>query len=70
MIEAANNAKKFTETTVGRNSRFTEKIAKSVFFLMTLTMVLPLLLIIGFLFYKAWPALSICLLYTSPSPRD
>ena len=59
MIEAANNAKKFTETTVGRNSRFTEKIAKSVFFLMTLTMVLPLLLIVGFLFYKAWPALSI-----------
>ena len=59
MIEVANNAKKFTETTVGRNSRFTEKIAKSVFFLMTLTMVLPLLLIVGFLFYKAWPALSI-----------
>ena len=59
MIEVANNAKKFTETTVGRNSQFTEKIAKSVFFLMTLTMVLPLLLIIGFLFYKAWPALSI-----------
>ena len=59
MTEPVNNAMRFTETRIGRNSLLTEKIAKFVFLLMTLTMVLPLLLIVGFLFYKAWPALSI-----------
>ena len=59
MTESVNNAKRFTETRIGRNCQLTEKIAKFVFLLMTLTMVLPLLLIVGFLFYKAWPALSI-----------
>jgi phosphate transport system permease protein len=59
MTEPVNNAMRFTETRIGRNSLLTEKIAKFIFLLMTLTMVLPLLLIVGFLFYKAWPALSI-----------
>tara|TARA_B110000263_G_scaffold7262_1_gene6225 strand:- start:1614 stop:2525 length:912 start_codon:yes stop_codon:yes gene_type:complete len=59
MTEPVNNTMRFTETRIGRNSLLTEKIAKFVFLLMTLTMVLPLLLIVGFLFYKAWPALSI-----------
>jgi len=59
MTEPVNNTLRFTETRIGRNSLLTEKIAKFVFLLMTLTMVLPLLLIVGFLFYKAWPALSI-----------
>ena len=59
MTEPVNNAMRFTETRIGRNCQLTEKIAKFVFLLMTLTMVLPLLLIVGFLFYKAWPALSI-----------
>jgi len=59
MSEPVNNAMRFTETRIGRNSLLTEKIAKFIFLLMTLTMVLPLLLIVGFLFYKAWPALSI-----------
>ena len=59
MTEPVNNTMRFTETRIGRNSLLTEKIAKFIFLLMTLTMVLPLLLIVGFLFYKAWPALSI-----------
>ncbi|HAC87825.1 MAG TPA: phosphate ABC transporter permease PtsA [Gammaproteobacteria bacterium] len=59
MTEPVNNTMRFTETRIGRNSLLTEKIAKFVFLLMTLTMVLPLILIVGFLFYKAWPALSI-----------
>jgi len=59
MTEPVNNTLRFTETRIGRNSLLTEKIAKFVFLLMTLTMVLPLILIVGFLFYKAWPALSI-----------
>ena len=59
MTEPVNNTMRFTETRIGRNSLLTEKIAKFLFLLMTLTMVLPLLLIVGFLFYKAWPALSI-----------
>ena len=59
MTEPVNNTMRFTETRIGRNSLLTEKIAKFIFLLMTLTMVLPLILIVGFLFYKAWPALSI-----------
>ena len=59
MTEAKKNAKKFTETTIGRSSQLTEKVTKFIFLLMTLAMVLPLLLIVAFLFYKAWPALSI-----------
>ena len=59
MTEPVNNTLRFTETRIGRNSLLTEKIAKFIFLLMTLTMVLPLILIVGFLFYKAWPALSI-----------
>ena len=59
MTEARKNAEKFTETAIGRSSQLTEKVTKFIFLLMTLAMVLPLLLIVAFLFYKAWPALSI-----------
>ena len=59
MNEAKKNSEKFTETAIGRSRQLTEKVTKFIFLLMTLAMVLPLLLIVAFLFYKAWPALSI-----------
>ena len=66
MTEARKNAEKFTETAIGRSSQLTEKVTKFIFLLMTLAMVLPLLLIVAFLFYKAWPALSIDFLLELP----
>lgn len=66
MIEPKNNASRFTETAIGRKKQFTERIAKFVFLLMTLAMVVPLLLIVGFLLYKAWPALSIDFVFELP----
>jgi phosphate transport system permease protein len=44
----------------------TEFIAKALFLLMTMLMVLPLLLIVGYLFYQAWPVLSLDFLLTNP----
>jgi phosphate transport system permease protein len=66
VIEPKNNATRFTETAIGRKKQFTERIAKFVFLLMTLAMVVPLLLIVGFLLYKAWPALSIDFVFELP----
>jgi phosphate transport system permease protein len=43
-----------------------EFIAKALFLLMTMLMVLPLLLIVGYLFYQAWPVLSLDFLLTNP----
>ncbi len=56
----------FTETALGRKNRWTENLAKSIFLLMTVLMILPLLLIVGYLFYKALPVLSIDFLFTNP----
>ncbi len=56
----------FTETDIGRRNRFVENIFKAFFFLMTCLMILPLLLIIGYLFYKALPVLSLDFLFTNP----
>jgi phosphate transport system permease protein len=41
-------------------------MARTVFLLMTLLMVVPLLLIIGYLVYQAWPILSLDFLLTNP----
>lgn len=56
----------FTETTLVRNKKFSENIARAVFFSMTLLMILPLILIVGYLFYKAAPILSFDFLFTNP----
>ena len=58
--------KRFTETPLVRKKTRIEFFAKGVFFLMTILMVIPLLLIVGYLFYKAWPVLSIDFLFTNP----
>lgn len=59
--------KLFTETPFVRRKRQTEHMAKSVFFLMTVLMVVPLILIVCYLFYKAFPILSIDFLFTNPT---
>jgi len=57
----------FAETAQGRRNRLAEGLARSIFLLMTLLMVLPLLLIVGYLFYKALPVLSFDFLFSNPA---
>ena len=60
------NKNVFAETSLGRRKQLSEALAKSIFFLMTLLMILPLLLIVGYLFYKAFPVLSLDFLFANP----
>ena len=56
----------FTETSLVRTKKRTELAAKAIFMLMTILMILPLLMIIGYLFYKAFPILSLDFLLNNP----
>ena len=56
----------FTETDIGRQNRHIENVVKIFFLIMTCLMILPLLLIIGYLLYKAFPVLSFDFLFTNP----
>ncbi len=56
----------FQATALTRRKHYSEAVARAVFLAMTLLMVLPLLLIVGYLFYKAWPILSLDFLLTVP----
>ena len=60
------NNSRFTRTPLVRKKLFYEKIAQLVIILMTMAMVLPLLLIVGYLIYKAAPALSLDFLFDLP----
>ena len=57
----------FNETGHVRKKRRAEVLVKGLFLLMTLMIVVPLILIIGHLFYKAFPVLSIDFLFTNPT---
>jgi len=57
----------FTETPFVRRKRRTEYIAKSAFLLMALLMICPLILIVCYLFYKAFPILSLDFLLANPA---
>ena len=57
----------FTETPFVRRKKRTEYIVKSGFLLMALLMICPLILIVGYLFYKAFPILSFDFLLANPS---
>lgn len=57
----------FTETPFVRRKKRTEYIAKSAFLLMALLMICPLLLIVCYLFYKAFPILSLDFLLANPA---
>jgi phosphate transport system permease protein len=56
----------FQETSQGRKKRRNEAIARVVFLGMSLSMILPLVLIVGYLFYQAWPILSLDFLTSMP----
>ena len=66
MTETSHHQGTFTETKQGRNKRITEYIAGTIFFLMALLMIAPLLMIVGYLLYKAAPVLSIDFLISNP----
>ncbi|MDE0468772.1 MAG: phosphate ABC transporter permease PstA [Candidatus Poribacteria bacterium] len=56
----------FTETAIDKQKRRIENVMRIFFLVMTSLMILPLLLIIGYLFYKALPVLSLDFLFTNP----
>ncbi|HEV2446218.1 MAG TPA: phosphate ABC transporter permease PstA [Candidatus Sulfopaludibacter sp.] len=56
----------FQPTAFTRRKHLSEHAARLVFLLMTLLMVLPLLLIVGYLVYEAWPILSLDFLLSNP----
>jgi phosphate transport system permease protein len=56
----------FQATRFTRRKQRNETIAKAVFLVMTLLMVLPLLLIVGYLLYQAWPILSLDFILQNP----
>jgi phosphate transport system permease protein len=56
----------FETTRFTRRKHRTELLVRAVFLLMTLLMVLPLILIVGYLVYQAWPILSLDFLITNP----
>ncbi len=56
----------FTATALERWKKRKETLAKYIFMLMALVLVVPVLLILGYLTYKAWPALSLDFLFTNP----
>ena len=66
MTKTSHHQGTFTETKLGRNKRITEYIAGTIFFLMALLMIAPLLMIVGYLLYKAAPVLSIDFLISNP----
>jgi phosphate transport system permease protein len=56
----------FQRTSFTRRKEHTEFAAKMIFLLMTLLMVIPLVLIIGYLVIQAWPILSLDFLLEVP----
>ncbi len=56
----------FTETEIGKQKRWIENVMRIFFLVMTSLMIIPLLLIVGYLLYKALPVLSLEFLFTNP----
>ena len=56
----------FTETPQVRRKLRQESVAKWVFFGMAASMIVPLILIIGYLVERAWPSLSLSFLIDVP----
>ena len=56
----------FTETDIGRQKRRIENMMRIFFLVMTSLMIIPLLLLVGYLLYKALPVLSLEFLFTNP----
>ena len=54
----APSASLFTETALIRQKKRRELLAKGIFGSMALAMIIPLVIIIGYLVMKGWPVLS------------
>jgi phosphate transport system permease protein len=67
--QATSDQTMFTATAFVRKKQRTEAIARIVFLFMSLLMILPLLLIVAYLLYKAFPILSLDFLLTNPANR-
>ncbi|MCX8157027.1 MAG: phosphate ABC transporter permease PstA [Verrucomicrobiae bacterium] len=65
-VPGVSSSQLFTETPLVREKLKKQKIAKWVFGAMSLAMVVPLLLIIGYLIERAWPSLSLEFLLDIP----
>ena len=59
----------FTETPFDRRKQRTEQVARAVLLAMTAAMVIPLVVIVGYLVIRAWPVLSIDFLLQNPVSR-
>ena len=57
----------FTPSALERRKKIKETVAEYVFLAMTAILVLPVVLILGFLVVKAWPALSFSFLFQNPT---
>ncbi len=57
---------RFRASALTRRKARTEAVARAVFLAMTLLMVIPLVLIVGYLLYRAWPILSLDFLLANP----
>ncbi len=57
----------FTPSVLERRKKIKETIAKYVFQAMTCALILPVVLILGFLLVKAWPVLSFSFLFENPT---
>ena len=63
---AVTSAARFTKTDFVRKKEKRERIARAVFLCMALLMIAPLALIVGYLFYRAAPVLSLDFLFKVP----
>jgi phosphate transport system permease protein len=63
---AAPAAARFTETRFVRRKHRQEALAKWIFFFMAAAMIVPLLLIVGYLVERAWPVLSLDFILNPP----
>jgi phosphate transport system permease protein len=57
----------FTPSALERRKKIKETVAKYVFLAMTCSLILPVVLILGFLVVKAWPVLSFSFLFENPT---
>jgi len=63
---AANSAARFAKTDFVRKKERRERVARAIFLVMALLMIAPLVLIVGYLFYRAAPVLSLDFLFKVP----
>ena len=56
----------FTQTAKSRQEQWIENLVKTTLLILTLLIIFPLILIVGFLFYKSLPILSFEFLFSNP----